>query len=138
MSEDDKPQKSSPYPLSRLSPRYELVDVAREIEQADGLLGTVVSGKLDVIADQIRALQAEARRILESAKQASDLHRAACNFKKRPGAVYHLYERSEGELYFSLLGPDEWGGSPPHAFKGTYRLELDMNFPQLAGGAPAT
>jgi hypothetical protein len=59
------------------------------------------------------------------------LHRAACNLKKRPGHVYHLYRRSEDDAYFSLLSPTEWGGQPPHEFEGSYRLELDLSFTRV-------
>lgn len=32
-----------------------------------------------------------------------DLHRVACNFTKVPGTAYNLYERENGEKYFSML-----------------------------------
>lgn len=110
--------------MSRLGAPHELVDVAHEIAQADRAIGAVVGGKLDVIAAQIRTLQEEARGILERAKRDLDLHRAECNFVKRAGSTYHLYERA-GALYFSMLSLDDWGGSPPHAFVGSFRLEAD-------------
>ena len=50
------PPSLSPYPMSRLAPSHELVDVAREIERADLMLGAVVGNKLQLIADQIRGL----------------------------------------------------------------------------------
>ncbi|AUX49014.1 hypothetical protein SOCE26_105590 [Sorangium cellulosum] len=122
------PARTSPYPLSRLSAPHELVDVAREIQQADALLGAVTGGKLALIARQIRSLQEQAREVLEAAKRDGELHRAACNFKKRPGHVYHLYRRGDGVRYLSMLSPEEWGGSPPHVFEGSYRLEVDMSW----------
>lgn len=128
---DDKhegPARTSPYPVSRLAPVHDLVDVAKEIANADRTIGTVVGSKLDVIARQIRALQEEARTILDDAKRDLDLHRAECNFTKRAGALYHLYERPNRRLYFSMLSPDDWGGAPPHPFRGTYRLEPDQSW----------
>ena len=41
---------------------------------------------------------------------------------------YHLYERENGTLYFSMLSPDDWGGEAPHTFRGSYRLEADMSW----------
>jgi hypothetical protein len=122
---------ASTYPVSRLSPSFALVDVAREIEQADKLLGAVVGGQLEVIAEQIRSLQDRARELLDRAREASELHRVACNFKKRPGAIYHLYRRMNGERYFSMLSPDEWRGAPPHDFEGSFRLELDSGWTRV-------
>jgi len=124
----DGPARTSPYPMSRLAPAHDLVDVARQIQQADRTIGTVVTSKLDVIAKQIRLLQEEARGILEGARRDLDLHRAECSFSKRAGGLYHLYERPDETLYFSMLSPDDWRGSPPHAFRGSYRLEADQSW----------
>jgi hypothetical protein len=122
------PNAASPYPLSRLSAPINLIDVAREIQAADTVLSAVAGGKLEAIARQIRALQQEAARTLEEARQDAELHRVHCSFKKIPGKLYHLYERPSGERYFSLLSPDDWSGRPPHRFLGSYRLEADMRF----------
>ena len=128
MSDEEPKTKTAKYPLSRLSAPHDLVDVAREIQAADATLGGVTVAKLRVIAEQIRHLQAQAAQILDDAKHSGDLHRAACNFKRRPGQVYHLYrKRADATLYWSMLSPEEWG-TPPDEFQGSYRLELDMSF----------
>lgn len=119
---------AAPYPVSRMAPATELVDLAREIEEADQMLGNVVHGKLKVIAEQMKALQQEARSILETSARDQQLHRAQCQFKRQPGKIYHLYKRSEDTLYFSMLSPEEWGGKPPHELIGSYRLENDMSW----------
>jgi len=142
MKRDDQPEGSStelastravPYATSRLAARIELVDMAAEIERADQALGMVVGGKLEVIRDQMRALQEEAQRLLEDARVSARLHRARCNFRKIPGRVYHLYRREGDELYFSMLSPADWAGAPPHAFEGSFRLEVDMSWTPLGG-----
>jgi len=120
--------RTSPYPVSRLGAAVDLVDIAREISAADSHINTRVSSKLELIADQIRHLQSEARNVLEAAQRDQQLHRAQCNFKRIPGKLYHLYQRSDDTTYFSMLGPDEWGGKPPHLFSGSYRLENDMSW----------
>lgn len=126
--------RALPYPSSRLAARVDLVDMAQEIEKADEALGMVVGSKLEVIRDQMRALQEQARRLLEEARTSARLHRAKCSFRKIPGKVYHLYARSEDDLYFSLLSPEDWGGAPPHTYEGSYRLEVDMSFTPLGQG----
>jgi hypothetical protein len=136
-SDRDKPSgelvqtKAIPYPTSRLGARIELIDLAAEIERADHTLGLVVGGKLEVIRDQMRALQAQARKLLEDARESSLLQRASCNFKKIPGKIYHLYRRPDGELYFSMLSPDDWNGSPPHKFEASYKVEIDLSLVPL-------
>lgn len=122
--------RTAPYPVSRLGASVDLVDLAQQISTADSHINTRVSSKLQLIADQIRYLQEEAREVLESAQRDQELHRAQCNFKRIPGRIYHLYQRADGSNYFSMLGPEEWGGKPPHEFRGSYRLENDMSWTQ--------
>lgn len=129
------PASTSPYPMSRLSAPHDLIDAAREIQRADAVLGAVTGDKLRLIADQIRALQAEARVILDRARRDAELHRAECRFQKRIGHVYHLYRDARDRLSFSMLSPHDWNGRPPHAFEGSYRLEADMTW-TLAEEAP--
>jgi hypothetical protein len=121
------PTKALTYPASRLAARIELVDMAKEIEKADEALGLVVGAKLEVLRNQMRALQEEARKLLEEAQLSAQLQRAACSFRKIPGKTYHLYRRPNGELYFSMLSPDEWRGSPPHSFEGSFKVEVDLS-----------
>jgi len=126
------PDKHSlPYPVRSLDPPISLVDRAREIETAQTSIQSHVSGKLDLIAGQIKALQEEARKILEQAEVDVELHRVKCNFEKRPGQEMHLYEKNGRETYFSLLSPREWGGKPPHRHLGSYRLRADQSFERL-------
>lgn len=135
MADDPKDPSPAPlapralsYPVSRLAPRYDLVDLAKEIAEADQTIGVAAGAKLDAIREQMRALREQAEAVLLEAQKSAELHRAHCTFKKLPGRVYHLYRRPDGELYFSMLSPEEWNGAPPHAFEGSYRLEVDMSF----------
>jgi hypothetical protein len=69
--------------------------------------------------------------VIERARRDAELHRATCQMVKRPGAVYHLYRRPSGEAYFSILSPDDWRGAAPHAYEGSYRLEIDLSFTRV-------
>ena len=127
-------QRTSPYPMSRLAPVHDLVDVAKQIRDADAMLGAVASAELSQIAEQIRALQERARSVLEAASENLALHQARCSFQKRPGHVYHLYERADGERWLSMIGPAEWGSDDAdRVFRGSYRLELDQSFTRVDG-----
>ena len=119
---------TAPYPVSRLAPATELVDLAQSIAEADKTIQSHVSGKLHVIAEQIKTLQDQARQILEQAQHDQILHRAKCQCKRIIGHTYFLYEKDDTQLYFSMLSPEDWSGSPPHEFKGAYRLEQDMSW----------
>ena len=133
MSTDDDTRhrgdaRSSPYPVSRLAPAFAATELAEEVARAESMLTTRTSAKLRVIADQIKALQAEARKVLDEARDEQTLARAQCAFKRIPGHVYHLYRKPDGTLSFSMLSPQDWHGQPPSEFVGSYRLEADYSW----------
>lgn len=119
---------AAPYPVSRLAPAFEPFDLASEIAAADITIDTCVSAKLEVIAKQIRNLQAQAREVVEQAREDQRLHRARCAFRRLPGKVYHLYERTDGTLEFSMLSPADWRHRPPYRFVGSYRLGANIHW----------
>ena len=127
----DGADRSAPYPVSRLAPATELVDLAAAIAQADQTIQSHVSGKLDLIARQIRVLQQQAHEILQQAERDQQLHRASCQSQRIIGQIYYLYERNDEQPYFSRLSPSDWRGNPPHPFRGAYRLEQDMSWTQI-------
>ncbi|MCG6943117.1 MAG: DUF2452 domain-containing protein [Thiohalocapsa sp.] len=134
MTDDDKAllhrgdARSSPYPVSRLAPAFDAPELAAEIARAESMLSARTGAKLRVIADQIKALQAEARKVLDEAREEQALTHAECAFKRIPGRVYHLYRRADGRSFFSMLSPVDWRGAPPHEFLGSYRLEVDYSW----------
>lgn len=84
--------------------------------------------KLDVIGEQIKFLQKQAKEILEDAARNSELHNVPCNFVKVPGSIYHLYQRQSGEKFWSMISPEEFGTNNKNEFLGSYRLEADKSF----------
>ncbi len=132
------PARAAPYGTSRLAPAIDLVDTARQIAEADNVIGTVVNAKLEVIAEQIRHLQQQAREVLQRAMDDAQMHRAECRFRKRVGETYFLYRRGDATQYFSMLSPDDWNGEPPHEPMGAYRLEADMSWSPAEHAKPPT
>ncbi len=124
-------ERSSPYPVSRLAPAFQAPALAEEIERAESMLSARTSAKLRVIADQIKALQAEARKALDEARDEHALTHAECAFKRLPGKIYHLYRKPDGSRYFSMLSPEDWRGQPPHPYLASYRLEADYSWTAL-------
>ena len=114
--------------VHRISDPSDLVSLAKEVQKADEFVKCVATSKLIVIAEQIRHLQFQAKKVLEEAKEGAILHHAACNFKKIPGKMYRLYRRKDGTVYFSMISPQEWGKTCPHHFCGSYKLENDLSW----------
>ena len=128
-----QPEHRSPYPVSRLAPSIELVELAKEVSAADDLLTVQATAKLRLLAEQMEQLRASARLILTETREHQELHRAQCGFSKKVGRSYHLYRKRSGSLLFSLVDPSEWGSNPPFEFVGTYRLELDKTWKKIKG-----
>ncbi|MEJ2692563.1 MAG: DUF2452 domain-containing protein [Candidatus Thiodiazotropha sp.] len=122
---------ASSYPVSRLAPAFDLVDLAKEIALADEMLANRAGAKLQVITEQVRLLQQQAQAILQQTQRDQQLHRAKCNFQKKPGQSYHLYRDNGGRFILSLLSPDDWRDNPPNAFEGSFRLESDRSWTPL-------
>lgn len=122
---------ASPYPVSRLAPAFQAPDLAAEVARAEAMLSARTGAKLRVIADQIKALQAQARKVLAEAREEQALTQAQCAFQRRPGQVYHLYRRADASRYFSMLSPADWHGEPPHECLGGFRLEPDHSWTPL-------
>uniref|UniRef100_A0A1B6DDV7 Uncharacterized protein n=1 Tax=Clastoptera arizonana TaxID=38151 RepID=A0A1B6DDV7_9HEMI len=108
----------------------DLVELANEIQKADEFVKVAACNKLQVILEQVRFLKGQAEKVLTDALADNRLHHAACNFKKIPGKIYHLYKKrnGSGQTYFSMLSPEEWGNSMTDDFIGSYRLGLDMSW----------
>jgi len=122
---------ASPYPVSRLGAPVSLVDMAKAIESASAKVALRTNAQLEVIVEQMKALQERAREIIEQASRDVDLIHAECRFQRVPGRVYHLYERADGHRFFSMLGPDEYGGAGPPGFVASYRYEHDESWTRL-------
>jgi hypothetical protein len=119
---------ASAYPVSRLAPSFGLVDLAKEIAQADEMLANRANNQLKLIANQVKLLQQQAQAILQQTQRDQQLHRARCNFQKKPGQIYYLYHSSCGEPLLSMLSPEDWRGTPPNRFMGSFRLESDRSW----------
>jgi hypothetical protein len=120
---------TSPYPVSRLGAPVSLVDAARMIEAASAQVAMRTNAQLEVIVEQMQALQARARAIVEQAARDVDLIHVECRFRRVAGRIYHLYERADGHRYFSMLSPDERGSRT--GFVASYRYEHDQSWTRL-------
>lgn len=109
----------------------DIVALASQIKEADVAVRNTASNKLTLILEQIRFLQSQAEKILQETAANERLHHAACNFKKIPGTIYHLYERESGQTYFSMLSLEEWGPNFKHKHLGSNRPEGDHSWTPL-------
>lgn len=111
--------------------RREAGDLERLVEalqHSEANVKNTAFNKLQVIADQIKFLQKQANDILKSANSDAALHKLPCNFVKKPGQIYHLYERPSAEKFWSMISPEEFGNTCANEHLGSYRMEADSSF----------
>merc|ERR1712193_407054 len=107
--------------------QFDLVELAGAIQTADKFTRATAGSKLSVIAEQVRFLQEQARKVLEEAQRDAEINHMACNFKRIPGKVYYIYKRKNGQQYMSLISPEEWGADGPE-FVASYKLNVDHSW----------
>jgi len=117
--------------VSRLGAPVSLVDMAQVIEQASATIALRTNAQLEVIVEQMKALQEQARTIIEQASRDVDLAHAECRFHRVAGRIYHLYERADGHRFFSMLGPDDYGRGGPTGFVASFRYEHDASWTRV-------
>merc|ERR1712109_261480 len=116
-----------PEESGKIRSQFDLVELAGEIQTADKFTRATAGSKLSVIAEQVRFLQEQARKILEDAQRDKEINHMACNFKRIPGKLYFIYKRANGKNYMSMISPEEWGKDCPE-FIAAYKLEHDMSW----------
>ena len=121
-------EAASPYPVSRLAPAFQMEDLAARVESASAVVNAVTTRRLELIAEQMRALRAQAEAVLRDAERDLRLNHARCSFRRKPGQTYHLYQDDTGEAFFSMLSPADWGARAPGVFECSYRLEADSSW----------
>ena len=81
--------------------------------------------QLDQIRRQVELLASQAQEIHKRVEISERIYLSEMNFKPLIGHTYHLYTRSNGTEFLSMIGPDEWGRSAPVIFPATIKLLAD-------------
>ena len=81
--------------------------------------------QLDQIREQINLLAEQAKKIKNRVEISEKIYQADCGFKPLVGKEYHLYEKDNGELILSMIGPKEWGKNMPYHFLSSIKLLAD-------------
>ena len=86
----------------------------------------VCYGQLKLIAKQMVALKNEALGIIEESNIQDELLSIKPSFKIVSGNHYYLYEKINGEKYFSMISPEQWKNKDK--FLGKYLYDYDKKF----------
>ncbi|CAH8561948.1 unnamed protein product [Dicrocoelium dendriticum] len=116
----------------KIATSTDLVDLAHQIQSCEQFVNSNACARLHLIIDQMQHLKRQAETILHDLKRDMEIHRLPCNFIKKPGTVYHVYERPEGTKYMGLLSPEDWGSNCPHKYISSYKLLPDMTWLPVA------
>lgn len=127
---------SSPYGISRLSPAIVLANEDEQITIAGNAIVQSSNAKLDMIIKQIEFLKNQAEKVISDARHNVMLHQAKCSFDRKPGQTYHLYKKNDGTMQWSILSFEDWMGSPPWEYVGSYQLMGDQTWRDISDPEP--
>ena len=89
-------------------------------------------GKLKTLFRQLNFIQNEIKEIIEDSIESAELDKINCRFQTIPGNHYYLYRKLEaGDLYFSMLAPEEWKYQNQSDFCGKYLYDYDLSLQKL-------
>ena len=66
-------------------------------------------------------IKEEYRKLLEAYEWNKLVYNSEFRFEPIKGKVYYLYQKEEGNLFLSLIGPDEWN----QIYVGSFKLDSD-------------
>ena len=81
--------------------------------------------KIKVLFKQMENIKKEIEEIINESLETDYLNNIKCNFKKVPGSYYYLYQKSDGQLFFSILSPNEW--NTKNIFINKYFYDYDLS-----------
>ena len=95
-------------------------DISNEVIS---LVNDVGNSKINLIKSLIDQLVESGRNEIQNINDSVELWHISCSFIRKAGDIIHLYERSEGSKFWSIIGPDEWSNNLIHL--GSYRILYD-------------
>jgi hypothetical protein len=90
--------------------------------------------QLDQIRKQVELLAEQAQQIHRRVEISERIYLTEMNFKPLIGHIYHLYTRTDGSEFLSMVAPDEWGRSSKVTFQATVKLLADHTWDILEAG----
>lgn len=83
--------------------------------------------KLQTLVRQMLFIKEEINDIIQESMINNELDKISCKFKKIPGNYYYLYQKKEGDKFFSMLEPNIWNFSDKNIFLGKYKYNYDLS-----------
>lgn len=119
----------APYALSVSSPKIELIDKRMLKANAHEAMQHQAQQQINMLRKQAELLLKQAKEIEERLAISHDIYKADISFEPVINGIYHLYQRNNGTLVLTMVGPHEWGKTMPfEMFLHTVRLLPDKTW----------
>ncbi|NNE28095.1 MAG: DUF2452 domain-containing protein [Saprospiraceae bacterium] len=92
--------------------------------------------QLEQIKEQISLLAVQAKEIQDRVIISEQIYQATCGFKPLIGHNYFLYNKTEEYPVLSMIGPNEWGKTPPYQFVAEVELLPDHTWKVISKETP--
>lgn len=94
------------------------------------LIEDSASSKINLLKNLLDSITKIGQQEILNINDSIELWRLPCGFTRKIGDVIHLYQRDNGEKFWSLVSPDEW--NLDLKFQGTYRILYDFMLERIA------
>tara|TARA_B100000212_G_C27074300_1_gene405349 strand:+ start:152 stop:598 length:447 start_codon:yes stop_codon:yes gene_type:complete len=114
MSDNDKVQRSTPYPLRTLSPVIKPENITQYKHLQAKTLNHYVKKEYDRLMEQAALIMRQLNDLEQRVQITELIENSKYRFKPIPGNIYHLYHTTAKYPYvLSLYGRDDWAAGIP-------------------------
>jgi hypothetical protein len=95
-------------------------DISNEVIQ---FIEDTGSSKINLLKELLNSITKIGQEEILNINASIELWKLPCGFIRKAGDVIHLYERSDGTKFWSIIGPQEWENDLSSL--GSYRILYD-------------
>lgn len=92
-------------------------------QEAIALIESGANSKINLLRDLLNIISKRGEEEIYNINDSIELWKLPCGFVRKSGDIVHLYQRSNGEKFWSLIAPYEW--EIDLKFLGTYKILYD-------------
>lgn len=87
------------------------------------------SSKINLLKDLLESITKIGQKEIHNINDSIELWKLPCSFIRKAGDTIHLYERSDGSKFWSIISPQEWKNEL--IFHGSYKILYDQIMERL-------
>ncbi len=122
------PDHSSPYPVSRLAPAFHGGELAEQVAKAEADAVCTHRGQAPGHRGSDEGTPAGGAQGPGGGPRGAGPDPGPVRLQAHYRQDLPSHRKPDGQTFFSMLSPADWGGRPPQEHLGSYRLEADYSW----------